>query len=56
MLRCHSSIQLSLKNKNTNDRLLKHDLLFHDMFVNDDWKKDFKVEFENEVLSKEIYK
>ncbi|EYP60987.1 hypothetical protein W228_00981, partial [Staphylococcus aureus DAR1311] len=23
-----------LENKNTNDRLLKHDLLFHDMFVN----------------------
>ena len=28
-----------LENKKTNDRLLKHDLLFHDMFVNDDWKK-----------------
>ncbi|HGZ8349328.1 TPA: exotoxin OB-fold domain-containing protein [Staphylococcus aureus] len=24
-----------LENKNTNDRLLKHDLLFHDMFVNE---------------------
>lgn len=43
-----------LENKNTNDRLLKHDLLFHDMFVNDDWKKDFKVEFENEALSKKF--
>ncbi|MEK8084406.1 exotoxin OB-fold domain-containing protein [Staphylococcus aureus] len=36
MLRCHSWTQL--ENKNTNDRLLKHDLLFHDMFVNDDSK------------------
>lgn len=33
---------------------MKHDLLFHDMFVNDDWKKDFKVEFENEALSKKF--
>ncbi len=41
-----------LENKNTNDRLLKHDLFFTvSMFVNDDWKKDFKVEFENEALS-----
>lgn len=24
------------------------------MFVNDDWKKDFKVEFENEALSKKF--
>ena len=53
MLRCHLLIQLSLKIK-TNDRLLKHDLLFHDMFVNDAWKKDFKVEFENEALSKKF--
>ncbi|MGZ0075716.1 exotoxin OB-fold domain-containing protein [Staphylococcus aureus] len=44
----------SLKNKNTNDRLLKHDLLFHDMFVNVASKKDFKVEFENEALSKKF--
>lgn len=43
-----------LENKKTNDRLLKHDLLFYDMFVNDDWKKDFKVEFENEALSKKF--
>lgn len=43
-----------LENKNTNDRLLKHDLLFHDMFVNDASKKDFKVEFENEALSNEF--
>lgn len=32
-----------LENKKTNDRLLKHDLLFHDMFVNDDWKKILKL-------------
>lgn len=43
-----------LENKNTNDRLLKHDLLFHDMFVNVASKKDFKVEFENEALSKKF--
>lgn len=36
-----------LENKKTNDRLLTHDLLFHDMFLNDASKKDFKVEFEN---------
>ncbi len=43
-----------LENKKTNDRLLTHDLLFHDMFLNDAWKKDFKVEFENEALSNEF--
>lgn len=43
-----------MKIKKTNDRLLTHDLLFHDMFLNDAWKKDFKVEFENEALSNEF--
>lgn len=33
---------------------MKYDLLFYDMFVNDDWKKDFKVEFENEVFLKKF--
>ncbi|MGV3238553.1 exotoxin OB-fold domain-containing protein [Staphylococcus aureus] len=43
-----------LENKNTNDRLLKHDFLFHDMFVNVASKKVFKVEFANEALSKKF--
>ncbi|WP_305143855.1 exotoxin OB-fold domain-containing protein, partial [Staphylococcus aureus] len=42
------------ENKKTNDRLVTHDLLFHDMFLNDASKKDFKVEFENEALSNEF--